>query len=143
MPNSVNVLSTQNNLPFSHPVSELTSEEKAKQLHRLLLDCARDESEKEISSMYRKAAEFFRETFFGRTEAQIKAAIIEVLKDYCDGIDAHPVEINNLAELTGIDDKELIPVLQSLVLAGEIVQGRRRRYNEAGMHYNAIYKLRI
>lgn len=143
MHNSVNVLPSNDLTPFSHPFSnDLNSKDKARQLHRLLLDCARDESEKEVSSMYRKAADFFRETFFGKTEAQIKAAILEVLRDYCDGSDSHPLEVINLVELTGISEKELIPVLGGMVLSGEIIQGRRRRYNEAGNHYNAIYKLK-
>ena len=128
---------------FSHPSTNLNKEDKARQLHRLLLDMAKDESEKEVSSLYRKTADFFRTTFFGRTEAEIKSSIIEVLKDYCDGEKDHPVELINLVELTGINEKELIPILNKLVLTGEIEQGRRRRHNEAGKHYNALYRLKI
>ncbi|MBS1797824.1 MAG: hypothetical protein JSS81_28645 [Acidobacteria bacterium] len=137
MPNSINALPS--NFPLSHPTP---SEDKARKIHRLLLDMARDESEKEVKSVIRKTADFFRENFFGKTRAQIKAAIVSVLEDYCDGQEAHPVEINNLAELTGIREKELKPALSELAGEKKILVGRRRRFNEPGEHYNLIYKLR-
>jgi hypothetical protein len=141
MLNSTNTLSPLNDRQ-SHPFSNLTNkEDKAKKIHRLLLDLARDESEKELKSVYRKTADFFREKVFGLTEAQIKSAILEVLEDYFDGIDYNAVEIDNISEVTGIKEKELLPVLNKMVAAGEILQGRRRRFQEFGEHYNAIYKL--
>jgi hypothetical protein len=143
MLNSTNTLSPLNDRQ-SHPFFTSTNEkDKADQLHRLLLDLAKNTSEKELKSVFRKTADFFREAVFGKTQAQIRTAVLEALKDYFDGEECAPLEINNLEELTGIDEPELLPVLNKMVAAGEILQGRRRRYNEAGAHYNAIYKLKV
>ena len=132
-----------NNFTLSHPFFTSTNEkDKATHLHRLLLDLAKDTSEKELKSAFRKTADFLRESLFGKTEAQIRTAITEAFKDYFDGEEYRALEINNLAELTGIDEQQLSPVLNKMVAKGEILQGRRRRFNEAGEHYNAIYKLR-
>lgn len=119
-----------------------SSEDKARQLHRLLLDLSRDESEKELRSAARATADFFREKFFGLTEKQIRSRILEVLKDYYDGEVHHPLEIDNLSEQTGIKEEKLLPVLKSMVADGTLLEGRRRRWQEMGEHYNPLYKLK-
>jgi hypothetical protein len=116
-------------------------DDKAKLLHRLLLDLAKDTSEKEAKWAFRSTADFFREKFFGPTETQIKLHITGVLEEYFDGETYRPLEIDNLAELTGIAEEKLLPVLNKLVADGTILQGRRRRWQEAGKHYNPLYKL--
>lgn len=50
-------------VPFFHIAS--SSDERAKLLHRLLLDLSKDESEKELRSAVHQTADFFREKFFG------------------------------------------------------------------------------
>jgi hypothetical protein len=125
-------------LPFRQIDS---SEEKAKLLHRLLLDLSKDTSEKEAKWAFRSTADYFREKFFGPTETQIKLRITGILEEYFDGESYRPLEIDNLAELTGIAEEKLLPVLEKLVADGTIVQGRRRRWQEMGKHYNSLYSL--
>ncbi len=117
-------------------------EEKAKLLHRLLLDLSKHTSEKEAKYAFRQTADYFREKFFGPTETQIKARVREALKDYFDGETYTALEIDNLSELTGVVEEKLLPVLQKMVSEGTLIQGRRRRWQEFGKHYNPIYKLK-
>ncbi len=140
MPNS-NTLPSNNSL--SHPFfSQLNSkEDKARKIHRLLLDFAKDESEKDLKSICRQTADFFREAFFGKTEAQVRTAIIKVLEDYFDGKYYTALELEDLAEETRIGAETLLPVIRQMVSEKLIVEGRRRRWNEPGRHYNSIYKL--
>jgi predicted alpha-1,6-mannanase (GH76 family) len=119
-----------------------STEDKAKLVHRLLLDLSKDESEKELRSAVRQTADFFREKFFGLTEKQTRSRIMEVLKDYFDGETHHALEIDNLAEETGIRAEKLLPVVQRMVQDGILIEGRRRRWQEVGKHYNPIYKLK-
>lgn len=125
--------------PFAETGS---SDEKARQLHRFLLDLSKDESEKELRSAARATADFFREKFFGLTEAQIKTRIIETLKDYYDGEEYHALEIDNLTELIGVKSSKLLPIVKQMVEAGTLLEGRRRRWSEPGKHYSSIYKLK-
>lgn len=126
-------------LPFFQTNS---SEEKAQLLHRLLLDLSKDATaEKEAKWAFRSTADFFREKFFGPTEAQIKLRITNTLEDYFDGETYRPLEIDNLAELTGISEEKLLPVLNKLVADGTLVEGQRRRWQEMGKHYNPLYSL--
>lgn len=145
MPNSVNCLPQNNSDNLSHPFLpnlKTSQEDKAKQLHRLLLDLAKDESEKELKSIYRRTADFFRDSVFGKSEKQIRACLLEVFKEYFDGETFVALEIENLAEETGISADKLQPVLDQMVARGEVLMGRRRRWQEAGKHYNPIYKLK-
>lgn len=119
-----------------------SAEEKATKLHRHLLDLARDTDEKEARTIFRATADFFRESYFGLTDKEIKARIAAVLEEYFDGEVYRALEIENIAELSGIDKAILLPVLSRMVKRGIIEQGRRRRYNEMGEHYNPIYKLK-
>ena len=118
-----------------------SNDEKAQKLHRLLLDLAKDTDEKEVKTIFRSTADFFRDKFFGLTEAQIKTRIKEALEDYFDGEVYHALEVDNLAEETGIKEAILLPVLKKMVADGTLLQGRRRRWQEMGEHYNPIYKL--
>jgi hypothetical protein len=118
-----------------------SSEEKAKLLHRLLLDLSKNTLEKEAKWAYRSTADFFRERLFGVTETQIKLRITGALEEYFDGETYRPLEIDNLAEITGIAEEKLLPVLEKLVADGTLIRGRRRRWQEMGKHYNPIYKL--
>ena len=128
---------------FPHPSLEnLTGTEKARLLHRLLLDSSRDTAETEASAAFRKTADFLRETYFGLTEKKIRCKIRECLEDYFDGENYVALEVDNIGELTGIAVEVLLPVLQRMTKAGILLQGRRRRWNELGEHYNPIYKLR-
>lgn len=120
----------------------LPPDEKAKKIHRLLLDLAKNEQEKEMKSIFRQTADFFRDTVFGKSEKQIRSCIIGVLEDYFDGENYVALEIENIAEESGIKIEALQPVLDKMVKKGEILQGRRRRFQEAGKHYNPIYKLK-
>lgn len=115
--------------------------ETAKKLHRLLLDLSRDTSEREASSAFRKTADFFRETYFGLTEKKIRSRVVECLEDYFDGETYTALEIENIAEITGIKEEILAPVIARMVKSSVLIEGRRRRFNEWGEHYNPIYKL--
>lgn len=119
-----------------------SADEKAKKVHRFLLDLARDESEKEARTIFRATADFFRESYFGLTDKQIKARIVRVLEEFFDGEVYRALEIENIAELSGIAEETLQPVLNRMVRRGEIEPGRRRRHNEMGAHYNPIYRLK-
>ncbi len=125
--------------PFSIHDSASTRAAKVKQL---LVDLSRDEDDKELRSAFRATAEFFRESFFGLTKKQIRTRIKNCLEDYFDGEEYRALEIDNIFELTGIKPEKLQPVLEKMVKQKIVLQGRRRRWNEPGEHYNAIYKLR-
>lgn len=125
-----------------HPDLNVDStEEAAKKLHRLLLDLSKESAEKESASAFRKTADFFRETYFGLTEKKIKSKIVECLEDYFDGETYTALEIENIAEQTGITEENLLPVINRMVKAKVLICGRRRRWNELGEHYNPLYKL--
>jgi hypothetical protein len=119
-----------------------STDEKAKKIHRFLLDLAKSESEKEMKSFFRQTADFFRDTVFGKSEKQIRSCIINVLEDYFDGENYVALEIENIAEESSIRIEALQPVLDNMVKKGEILQGKRRRFQEAGKHFNPIYKLK-
>ena len=131
-------LSSELARPFYPDDSAATRAAKVKQL---LLDLSKDETDKELKSVFRQTADFFRESFFGLTSKQIRSRITRVLEDYFDGETYTALEIDNLVEQTGIKEDALLPILSKMVAAGHIIQGRRRRWNELGEHYNAIYKL--
>ena len=118
-----------------------SARDTALRLHRLLLDLSKDTSEKEASKALRKTADFFRETYFGLTEKKIRSRIVECLEEYFDGEIYTPLEIENIAEVTGLKEEILLPVINRMVKQKILIQGRRRRFNEWGEHYNPIYKL--
>ena len=120
---------------------QFSSEEQARKLYRLLLDMSKDTSEKEAKSAYRRTADFFRESYFGLTQKAMRARIVKFLEEFFDGEIYPGLEIENIAEETGIKEETLAPVLDRMVKRKIIVVGRRRRYNEMGEHYNALYKL--
>ncbi len=64
-----------------------------------------------------------------------------MLEDYFDGTSYTALELDNLVGETGIAADKLLPVVERMVRAGTLLQGRRRRFNEPGKHYNSIYKL--
>lgn len=135
-------LNSNEMFPFAQIAQTGSTDEKARQLHRLLLDLSKDESEKELRSAIRQTSDFFREKFFGLSERQVKTRILEVMKDYFDGEEYRGLEIDNLAEQTGIKESQLLPVLKAMVAGGAVLEGRRRRWQEPGKHYNSIYKLK-
>jgi len=135
-------LNSNEMFPFAQIAQTGSTEEKARQLHRLLLDLSKDESEKELRYAIRQTSDFFREKYFGLTERQIKTRILEVMKDYFDGEEYRGLEIDNLAEQTGIKESQLLPVVKAMVAGGILLEGRRRRWQEPGKHYNSIYKLK-
>ncbi len=67
---------------------------------------------------------------------------MEVLTEYFDGEIHHALEIDNLAEQTGIKEEKLLPVVKAMVEDGTLLEGRRRRWQEMGEHYNPLYKLK-
>lgn len=85
----------------------------------------KDESEKELRSIVRQTAVFFREKFFRVTDAQIRTRILGVQEEYFDGESYTVLEINNLSELSGIKEEKLLPILKKIVAAGEFIEGRR------------------
>ena len=125
-----------------HPnFNSKTKRERAAEIHKYLVSLARDESEKDLRSIYQRTADFFKDEFFGKSEAKIRTAITRSLEDYFDGDDYIPVELENIAELTQIKKKVLLPVIEKMVNTGEIAEGRRRRHLEAGTHYTPVYRL--
>ena len=127
-----------------HPIfnSTDTAAEKADKIKKFLVYLSEKTEEEELRSSIRQTADFFRERYFGFSERQIKSKIIKVLEDYFDGESYIGIELENLAEETGLKEKTLAPVLQMMIKTGIILEGRRRRHNEMGEHYNALYRLR-
>lgn len=116
-------------------------EGRARRIKQLLLDLAQEESDPSLKSAIRQTADFFRENFFGLTEKKIRSRIVEVLEDYFDGEQYNALEIDNISELTGIKPEILLPVLEKMIRCGIVLEGRRKRFNELGNHYNRIYCL--
>lgn len=137
------MLQSVNNLPsindnLSHPIFlDLPLEEKqrAKALKELLLKLSKDENNAAFSPILRAAADTIRERFIGYNRKTTKNKILKLIQEFecCEMID--------FVEEYKIDERELRGAIDDLVRERKIRVERRRRWQEAGRHYNELYYL--
>jgi hypothetical protein len=125
----------------SHPPSISTlvintnGTENADKLKNLLLELSRDPDHSQFKTILRLAADQVRVKAFGYNRATTKRRIVKLLEEF------HCLEIEDLMDETGIDANEIKSALIELVEDCKITEGRRRRWQEPGKHYNPIFEL--
>jgi acetate kinase len=107
----------------------------AARLKQLLLDLSKEEDYKDFRSIIRAAADSVREKAFGYNRSVTKRKILKLLAEF------FALELDDITFETGIGEKEIKAALDDLIKENKIVEGRRRRWQEAGKHYNPIYEL--
>lgn len=135
MPTETLSLSALNLHPFLLD-SEIDSDTRAERLKKLLLDLSKDESvKKDFGSILREAADRVREKAFGFNRGVTKRKIINLIREF------EICEMDDFTDEFNLPKKEIFAALDELERENKIVVGRRRRWQEAGKHYNLIYRL--
>jgi DNA-binding transcriptional ArsR family regulator len=83
----------------------------------------------------RRAADEIREKAFGYNRQTTRRKILKLLSEF------HICEIDDFTCETGIAEPEIRAALAELAAENKIKIGRRRRWQEAGKHYNEIFEL--
>jgi hypothetical protein len=109
----------------------------AEKLKGLLLELSKDPEHAQFKSILRLAADQVRITAFGYNRSTTKKKIIRLLEEF------HCLEIEDIADETAIDEREIRAALLELVNEGRIKHGKRRRWQEPGKHYNDIFYLAV
>jgi hypothetical protein len=117
-----------------HPPLSLNSDDSEK-LKQLLIDLSKDPKYASHRSTLRMAADQVRVTAFGYNRATTKRKIMKLVEEF------HQLEIEDLVDETKIAENEIRAALLELTDEGKLKPGRRRRWQEPGKHYNAIFYL--
>jgi hypothetical protein len=122
-----------------HPILSINTNgtENAEQLKQLLLNLADDPQFAIHRKTLRSAADSVRIEAFGYNRATTKKKILKLLQEF------HCLELEDLTDETGIAETEIREALLELVNEHKIEHGRRRRWQEPGKHYNAIFVLTV
>jgi hypothetical protein len=128
----------QTNLP--HPslstlVINTNGTANADKLKNLLLELSKDPDHVQFKTILRLAADEVRVKAFGYNRQTTKRRIIKLLEEF------QCLEIEDFVDETGIDTREIKSALVELVEELKIKEGRRRRWQEPGKHYNPIFEL--
>lgn len=113
-----------------------SAETHAAGLKQLLLDLSKDEKNKDFRTILRDAASSIREKAFGYNRAVTKKRICKLLAEF------ECCEIYDFTDELGLPEKEIKAAILDLLKEEKIVEGKRRRWQEAGKHYNPIYELK-
>ena len=107
----------------------------SKELKELILSLAKEPKFKIFSPLLRSTANQIRIQSEGYNRKVTINKIIKLLQEF------EQCEIIDFVDETGIDEKEIKAALAELVASGKIGTRQRRRWQEAGKHYNDIYYL--
>ena len=125
------------NLPVSaeNQQSDYNSS-RAQKLKQLLLDLSKEEENTDFRSILRDAADKIRTKSFGFNRAVTKRKIINLIREF------EICEMDDFLFEFKLPKTEITAALGELIAEEKIVEGRRRRWQEMGKHYNSIYSLK-
>ena len=124
------------NLPVSANIQQSDyNNSRAQKLKQLLLDLSKEEENTDFRSILRDAADKIRTKAFGFNRAVTKRKIINLIREY------EICEMDDFLDEFKLPKKEILAALDELQNDGKIIVGKRRRWQEAGKHYNLIYRL--
>jgi hypothetical protein len=109
--------------------------ERAARLKALLLDLSKEEDFRDFRSIIRAAADSVREKAFGYNRQVTKRKILKLLDEY------FVLELDDITDETRISEKEIKAALNDLIQENKIREGKRRRWQEVGKHYNPTFEL--
>jgi hypothetical protein len=124
--------------PFSSPAAglqRLVNSADSDDLKQLLLDLSKDPRFASHRSTLRLAADQVRIKAFGYNRETTKRKILKLIKEF------ECIEIEDLVDETNIDDREIKSALIELIEDGKVKEGKRRRWQEPGKHYNPVFYL--
>ncbi len=113
-----------------------SASERAARLKQLLLDLSKEEANRDFRAILRDAAASVREKAFGFNRAVTKKRILKLLGEF------ECCEIDDFTDELGLPEKEIRAALADLLKEEKICEGRRRRWQEAGKHYNQTFELK-
>ena len=135
-----NLLLPMNNPDLSRPISanipqpDLNNSRAAK-LKQLLLDLSKDEEHQDFRSILREAADRVRQKAFGFNRSVTKRKILNLIREF------EICEMDDFLDELKLPKKEIAAALDELEAEKKILVGKRRRFQEAGKHFNLIYKI--
>ena len=112
-----------------------SSSSRAQKLKQLLLDLSNEKENTDFRSILREAAERIRTKSFGFNRAVTKRKIVNLIREF------EICEMDDFLFEFKLPKAEITDALGELIAEEKIVEGKRRRWQEAGKHYNLIYKL--
>ncbi len=134
-PSLLSALVPQLNIATARPVFDSQSE-RAARLKQLLLDLSKEEDNKDFRTILRDAASSIREKAFGYNRAVTKKRILKLLSEF------ELCEIADFTDELNLPEKEIRAALDDLLKAEKISEGKRRRWQEPGKHYNQTFELK-
>lgn len=117
--------------------SDIDSADRPERLKKLLLDLSkRDEFKQDFGTILREAADKIREKAFGYNREVTKRKIVNLIREF------EICEMDDFLDEFKLPKKEIDGALDDLISEQKIVTGQRRRWQEAGKHYNTTYELK-
>lgn len=110
--------------------------ERAARLKQLLLDLSKEDDYKDFRTILRDAASNIREKAFGFNRIVTKKRILKLLNEF------DLCEIVDFTDELKLPEKEIRGALDDLLKDESIVEGKRRRWQEPGKHYNQTFELK-
>lgn len=115
--------------------NQFPEQDRAARLKQLLFDLSKEEEYKDFRAILRSAADSVRQKAFGYNRQVTKRKILKLLAEY------FVLELDDITDETGIAEKEVKAAIADLIKDNKIVEGKRRRWQEVGKHYNLTYEL--
>lgn len=113
-----------------------SAETRAARLKQLLLDLSKEEDNRDFRAILRNAAASVREKAFGYNRSVTKKRILKLLAEF------YNCEIDDFTDELALPEKEIKSALDELLKEGKIIEGKRRRWQEPGRHYNQNFELK-
>lgn len=123
----------------------LVANQRAVRLKNRLLQLASKEDDKDLKQHLRRLAHLTRLVFEGLSPGEIHHRLLYFFEEYWDGSErANALTVEDLEELTGLPKKMIGPVLEQMLLAGEILcQVRMQDYHQLGDHSEESFELNV
>ena len=114
------------------------------ELKIFLLQFAAKTKDRRLRLHLKKLANITRRDFEGYTPAEIRQMLLEQFRDYSDGRNAQSLTVYDLKELTGINKKLILPVLETMVTKGDIIETEKiPDFHQFGDHGERSFRLNL
>lgn len=108
--------------------------ENADKLKQTLLELSRQDENRYFQSVLLAAATAVREQTHGVNVVSARNKIVKVFQEF------KSLEIDDLTDETKLSEADIRKVLTKLLDENLIIEGKRRRWQEAGKHYNELWE---
>ncbi|HEX8249004.1 MAG TPA: hypothetical protein VF599_12575 [Pyrinomonadaceae bacterium] len=108
--------------------------ENADKLKQTLLELSRQDENRFFQSVLLAAATEIREKTHGVNSVSARNKIVKVFQEFGS------LEMDDLTDETKLSEPDIRKVLLKLEEENLIVEGKRRRWQEAGKHYNELWE---